>query len=65
MLDKTSLILKPRRHLMSIKVRILKDKSVSSGRDIMDLTRDGELSTKTNQPRKEPLDLIRTLDSTS
>jgi hypothetical protein len=63
--ENTSSISRTRRHLMSIKERMLKDKRLSSGRSIMDSTRDGELSMLTNQPRRDPRDMTRTSDSTS
>jgi hypothetical protein len=50
---------------MSIKTRILKDKRLSSGRDITAGTRDGESSMLTNLPRKEPRDMIVNTDSIS
>jgi hypothetical protein len=50
---------------MSIKVRMLKDKRLSSGRSTMDSTRDGELSILIKLPRKELLDLIENMDSIS
>jgi hypothetical protein len=58
-------IQKPRRHLMSIKQRMLKDKRLLSGRDIMVLTKDGELSTLINLSRKELLDMTKNSDSIS
>jgi hypothetical protein len=45
--------------------RIMKVKRLLSGRDIMALTRDGELSTLINLSRKELLDLTKNTDSTS
>jgi hypothetical protein len=53
------------RHLMSIKVRMLKDKKLLSGRSTMVSTRDGELSIQIKQPRKLQRDTIKTSDSTS
>jgi len=50
---------------MSIKTRILKDKKLLSGRDIMAGTRDGELSILTNQRKKLLRDMIENMDSTS
>jgi hypothetical protein len=50
---------------MFSKERILKDKRLSSGRDTMVLTKDGELSTLTRQPRREDLDSTENTDSIS
>jgi hypothetical protein len=50
---------------MSIKERMLKDNKLLSGRDIMAGTKDGQLSTQTNQPRRELLDMIKNTDSIS
>jgi hypothetical protein len=50
---------------MFSKERILKDKRLSSGRDIMVLTKDGELSTLIRQLRREDLDSTENTDSTS
>jgi hypothetical protein len=61
----TSSIQTTRRHLMFSKERILKDKKSLSGRDIMVLTKDGELSTLINLSRKELLDLTKNSDSIS
>jgi hypothetical protein len=60
-----SSISRTKRLLMSIKTRMLKDKRLLSGRNIMDSTRDGELFTLTNQPRKEHQDGIENMDSIS
>jgi hypothetical protein len=54
--ENTLSILSTRRHLMFIKTRTLKDKNVLSGESTMAGTRDGELFTLINQPRKEPQD---------
>jgi hypothetical protein len=50
---------------MSIKTRILKDNKLLSGRNIMDGTRDGELSMLTRPPRLDPRDMTVDLDSIS
>jgi hypothetical protein len=50
---------------MSSKERILKDKSVLCIKSIMDLIRDGKLSTLTKLPRRDPRDLTVNTDSTS
>jgi hypothetical protein len=50
---------------MSIKERMLKDNKLLSGRDIMAGTKDGRSSMLTKQPRKEPQDSIKIMDSTS
>jgi hypothetical protein len=50
---------------MSFKERILKDKSVLCIKSIMDLIRDGKLSTLTKLPRRDPRDLTVNTDSTS
>jgi hypothetical protein len=44
--------------LMSTKERMLKDKNVSSGRDITMPTRDGELFMLTRQRRFQPRDTM-------
>jgi hypothetical protein len=62
---KTSLTSKTRRYLMSIKRKILKDKNVLFIEDTMAGTRDGESSMLTKQPRKEPQDSIKSMDSIS
>jgi hypothetical protein len=52
--------------LISIKTRIKKDKRLLSGRDIMDGTKDGELSIKTNHQRLRVRDnTVPNSDSTS
>jgi hypothetical protein len=63
--ENTSSTSKTRRQLMSIKERILKDKRLSSGRDIMDGTKDGELSILTNQRRSNQRVTTQDSDSTS
>jgi hypothetical protein len=50
---------------MSIKIRIEKDKTLSSGRDITAGTRDGELSILTHQRKKLLKDITRSMDSLS
>jgi hypothetical protein len=50
---------------MFSKERMLKDKRLLSGRDIMVLTKDGELSILTKLPRKEEVDSTLNTDSTS
>jgi hypothetical protein len=50
---------------MSIKERIMKDKRLSCGEDIMDGIKDGELSIKTNHQRFQPRDTVPSSDSTS
>jgi hypothetical protein len=62
---KTSLTSTTRRLLMSTKTRILKDKRLLYGRDIMVGTKDGESSILTKQPRKEHQDSIKSMDCTS
>jgi hypothetical protein len=63
--ENTSSISTTRRLLMSIKERMLKDKRLSSGRDIMEPTRDGELSILTNQRKKDLKDSTESMDSIS
>jgi hypothetical protein len=54
-----------KRPLMFTKTRILKDKRLSSGRNTMVWTKDGELFTLTNQPRKDLKDGMENMDSIS
>jgi hypothetical protein len=63
--DNTSLTSRTIRQLMSIKEKILKDNKSLLGRNIMDLTRDGELSMLTNIPRLEQVDMTENMDSIS
>jgi hypothetical protein len=63
--EATSLISKTRRYLMFTKERILKDKNVSSGTDITEPTRDGELFILTNHLRSEVKDTTISSVSTS
>jgi hypothetical protein len=63
--DNISSIFKTRRQLMSIKIRILKDKMLSSGEDTTVPTRDGELPIKTNTRKKPVKDLTKSMDSIS
>jgi len=50
---------------MSTRIRIVKDKMLSSGEDIMVGTRDGELSILTLQRKKLLKDSTKSMDSTS
>jgi hypothetical protein len=50
---------------MSSKEKMLKPRKLLFGRDIMDLTRDGELFMLTNQRRRDHLDSTKNTDSTS
>jgi hypothetical protein len=61
--ETTSTTLETERYLMSIKERMLKDKRLSSGTDITESIRDGELSMLTNHPRFQPRDTIQDSDS--
>jgi hypothetical protein len=54
-----------RRHSMSIKIRMLKDKRLLFIRDIMAGIRDGELFTLINQRVKQQVDSIENMDYTS
>jgi hypothetical protein len=64
--DNTSLtLLRQTKLLMSIKVKMLKDKKLSSGRDTTVPIRDGELSIKTSIPSSEVKVTARNSDSIS
>jgi hypothetical protein len=63
--ENTSLMSITRRHLMSIKERMLKDKKLLSGRSTMDSIRDGELFMLTKQAKKLPRDMTKISDSIS
>jgi hypothetical protein len=65
MKDNTSLTFKTRRHLMSIKERMLKDKKSLSTRNITELTRDGELFILIKLLRNQKPDIIQNSDSIS
>jgi hypothetical protein len=53
-----------KKHLMSIKIRILKDKRSLSGKSTTAGTRDGESCTLTNQSKKQLVDSTENMDST-
>jgi hypothetical protein len=63
--ESTSLTSITRRQLMSIKIRILKDNKLLSGRNIMAGTRDGESCMLTKHPRLDPRDMTVNMDSIS
>jgi hypothetical protein len=62
---KTSSTFRTRRFLMLPETKIKKDKLLLSGRDIMDGTKDGELSIKIRLERSEERDTITDSVSTS
>jgi hypothetical protein len=63
--DNTSLTSITRRQLMSIKIKMLKDKRLLFTRSIMAGTRDGESFILTKLPRLDPRDMTVNLDSIS
>ena len=63
--ESTSSIEQTRSQLKFSKTRMLKDKKLLLIQEPMDGTRDGELSILINLSRKEHLDMIKNMDSTS
>jgi hypothetical protein len=64
MKDNSSTTSKIRRYSMSLETKTEKDKTFMPGRDMVELTRDGELSILTKLERKERRDITLNMDST-
>jgi len=58
-------LMRKEKHLMSMVDKIKKEEKLSSGADIKELTKDGELSILTKQRRLQKKALTMTSDSTS